>query len=190
MRVSLSNKCCAHFSSLIQWIGCQIYILMKKVIILRKIQMTMKNFVPPFFKSFISESEKKKTSGNELHEKKTKHIHSSDADLLHIRIGNLDWCKWEHCKNKAREIDCLCYGEVDAMLIALGRIPEHKGSISPSTFYGKLPTISHNVLTLSSRWVFLFVPGVAERNDDAGWIHSFIFLFLVLMMWNEERRWA
>ena len=43
------------------------------------------------------------------------------------------------------------FGEVDAMLIALGRIPEHEGSISPSTFYGQLPTISHNVLTLSSR---------------------------------------
>ena len=43
---------------------------MKKVIILRKIQMAMKTFVPPFFKSFISESEKKNKSGNELHEKK------------------------------------------------------------------------------------------------------------------------
>ena len=44
---------------------------------------------------------------NESHEKKTKHIHASGADLLHIRIGNLDWCKCRHCKNEAREIDCL-----------------------------------------------------------------------------------
>ena len=27
--------------------------------------------------------------------KKTKHIHASAADLLRIRIGNLDWCKNE-----------------------------------------------------------------------------------------------
>ena len=30
---------------------------------------------------------------NESYEKETKHIHASAADLLHIRIGNLDWCK-------------------------------------------------------------------------------------------------
>ena len=30
--------------------------------------------------------------GNESHEKEeTKHIHASAADLLHIRVGNLDW---------------------------------------------------------------------------------------------------
>ena len=31
---------------------CQIYILMKKVIILRKIQATMKTFAPPFLNNF------------------------------------------------------------------------------------------------------------------------------------------
>ena len=40
-----------------------IYILMKKVIILRKIHLKMKSFTPP--------------------EKETKHIHASAADVLH-----------------------------------------------------------------------------------------------------------
>ena len=33
------------------------------------------------------------TCGKESDENETKHIHASAADLLHIRIGNLDWCK-------------------------------------------------------------------------------------------------
>ena len=64
---------------------------------------------------FQFEPEQKKTCGNENHEKKTKHTHASSVDLLHNRIGNLDWCKCGHCKNEAREIDCLCYREVDAL---------------------------------------------------------------------------
>ena len=47
--------------------------------------------------------------GNESHEKETEHIYVSAVNLLHIRIGNLDWCKCRHCKNDEREIDCLCY---------------------------------------------------------------------------------
>ena len=43
---------------------------------------------------------------------------SETANLLHIRVGNLDWCKCGHCKNEAREIDCLCFIEVNPMLIA------------------------------------------------------------------------
>ena len=62
----------------------------------------------------------------------------SAAGLLHIRIGNLDWCKFGHCKNQARKIDSLCCREVDAMLIAFAKILERKGSISPSSFYGQL----------------------------------------------------
>ena len=68
--------------------------------------------------------------------KKTKHIHASAADLLQIRIRNLDWCKWGHCKNEAREIDCLCCREVNAMLIASAKIAKHEGSITPGRFYG------------------------------------------------------
>ena len=35
------------------------------------------------------------------------------------------------CSNKARDIDCICCRELDAMLIALAKIPECNGSISP-----------------------------------------------------------
>ena len=75
---------------------------------------------------------RKKLNINESHEKKTKHIHASAADLLHIRIGNLDWCKCGHCKNEAREIDCLCCREVNAMLIASAKILEREGSLTVS----------------------------------------------------------
>ena len=56
---------------------------------------------------------------NDSHEKETKHIHASHVNSLNIRIGNIDWCKCRHCNNKAREIYCLCCREVDAMHIAL-----------------------------------------------------------------------
>ena len=39
-------------------------------------------------------------------------------------------------KTKTREIDCLCFREVNGMLIALAKIPERKGSILPCRFYG------------------------------------------------------
>ena len=48
---------------------------MKKVIILRKIHVTMKSFA----------------SDNERYEKETRHIHASAANLLHARKGNPDW---------------------------------------------------------------------------------------------------
>ena len=47
---------------------------------------------------FQFDPELKKTCDNESHEKKTKYIHALTADLLHIRIGNLDW--------SAREASC------------------------------------------------------------------------------------
>ena len=76
---------------------------------------------------------------NERHEKETQHIHTSAANLLHIRIRNVNCYICQHCKNEVREIDCLCCGEVDAMLISSTKIPECKGSISTSIFYGQLP---------------------------------------------------
>ena len=45
---------------------------MKKVIILRKIQVTMKTFVLPFFNQF--EPEQKKMCGNESHKKETTEV--------------------------------------------------------------------------------------------------------------------
>ena len=54
---------------------------------------------------------------------------------LHIRIGNLNWCKCRHCKNEAREIDCLCCREAHAMFIASAKIPVREGSTSTFNFY-------------------------------------------------------
>ena len=95
---------------------------MKKVIILRKIHKTIKIFVRSFF-NHCSLSLSRETCGNESHEKDTKCIHASAATVLHIRIGNLEWCKSKHYQNEAREIYCLFCREVDAMPIALTEIP-------------------------------------------------------------------
>ena len=59
-------------------------------------------FRSTILKPFQFESEQKKTCDYESHKKEAKHIHASGADLLHIRTGNLDWCKCEHCKSEAR----------------------------------------------------------------------------------------
>ena len=50
-------------------------------------------------------------------------IQASVADLLHIRIKNLDWCKCRNCKNETREMDCLCCRGVTGKLIALAKNP-------------------------------------------------------------------
>ena len=69
-----------------------------------KIRMTMKSFAPPFFNHF-SLSLKKRNCGNMSHQKETKPIHASAANLLHIRIENLVWCKCGRCKNEARDLE-------------------------------------------------------------------------------------
>ena len=89
---------------------------------------------PVYFNSF-SLNRKKRVVVRAL-PKKSKHIYASAADLIHIRIGNLNWCKCRHCKNEAGEIDCPCYRE---MFIALAKIPGREGSISTFSFDGKLP---------------------------------------------------
>ena len=56
---------------------------MKKVDFLKK---------KPFFSiSNTSHFSIEKSCGNESHEKENKHIFASTTDLLHIRIGNLNW---------------------------------------------------------------------------------------------------
>ena len=52
---------------------------MKKVIILKKIHVTMKSFAPPFSNHFSLTLNRKKTCGNESHEKEAKHIYISGA---------------------------------------------------------------------------------------------------------------
>ena len=63
------------------------------------------DFRSTILQPFQCEPEQKNTCGNERHDKAIQHNQASAADLLHIRIGNLHWCKCRHCKNEAREID-------------------------------------------------------------------------------------
>ena len=107
--------------------------IMKKVTILMKIHVTIKS------------------STTILHHRKKLNIFTLPLPIYTygIRIGNLDWCKWGHCRNWGREKDCLGW-EVDAMLIASAKIPERKGSISPSSFYGHLPNYYSHELALST----------------------------------------
>ena len=93
------------------------------------------------FQPFQFESDQKKTCGNESHDKETKHIYSSAADLLHITIGNLNWCKCGPCKNEAREVDCLCCREIEVGVMVMNstKIPQGEVRILPSSFYGQLP---------------------------------------------------
>ena len=85
--------------------------------------VAIKSFPPSFFNRSSLSLNRKKTCGNENHEKETKHIHASAADLLHIRVRNFDWCKYSHCKSEAREVDCLYRRVVGAMLIVSAKIP-------------------------------------------------------------------
>ena len=116
---------------------------MKKAIILMKTQGAMKTFAPPFFSHFNSSLNRKKPVVMRAMREKPYVIHASAADLLHIRIENLDWCKFGHWKKEARVTDCLYYREMDAMLIVSAKIPEREGSISPFNSYGQLPNYSH-----------------------------------------------
>ena len=60
--------------------------------------------------------------------------------------NNAGWLllKCGHCKNQAREIDCLCCSmhgcrEMNAMLTASAKSQDYEGSILSSRFYGHLP---------------------------------------------------
>ena len=159
-------------------IQSQIYILMKKVIILKKLQMKWKLSFHHF--STISVwAWNRKTCGNERHEKETQHIHAFAADLLYVRKKNLDWCKCWHCINDAREIDCLCCREVDAMLIVWLKSEGTKEASCHPAYMGICLTISHT-LDLSTCWT------------KWGWRVRlrFCLLFLVLIRWNKEGRWV
>ena len=70
-------------------------------------------------------------------------------------------------------------GGMKFCLITLAKVLQREESISPSSFYGNCPTINQTCYVLSStrikpclpsKRVFLCVPGVAERNKNAGQI--------------------
>ena len=55
-----------------------------------------------------------------------------------------------YCNNEVGDIDYICWGELDAMLIALAKIPEREERISPSSFYGHLPNYWSHLLVMST----------------------------------------
>ena len=70
--------------------------LFNKVAVLKTCNFIKKRLQDEIFKSsFFYRTPVTTTS-------ETKHIHASAADLLHIRIGNLNWYKCEHCKKEVR----------------------------------------------------------------------------------------
>ena len=86
------------------------------------------DFRSAFLRPFLFKPEQEKACGNEGHDKETRYIDASVAYLLHtvleqeIPIG----ANAHIAKSEAREIDCICGREVDAMFIASTKIPEHE----------------------------------------------------------------
>ena len=68
--------------------------------------------------------------------RKKLNIFTHQLPILHIRIGNLDWCKCGHRKNETREMDCSCCREVH--VVASAKMPECERSILPSSCYSQL----------------------------------------------------
>ena len=60
------------------------------------------------------------------------------TSFLQNNFGRL-LLKCRHCNDDARDKDCICCRELDAMLIASFKFPEREGSISPTRFYERLP---------------------------------------------------
>ena len=99
---------------------------------------------------------------------RTPFLHSNSRRLL---------LKCRHCKNEAREIDFLCNREVNAMLIALAKIPECKRSISPSSFHGHLPNQQSNLLALYSWYTSSFYSWRSGMKQG-GWLNLKFYLFV------------
>ena len=91
---------------------------------------------------------------------------------MHIRVGNLDSCKCRYCKIETRETDFLCCREVDAMLIALAKIPGCEGSILSSCLFWETARL------LVTRVSLIYL------------LDEFFLLFLVLIRWNKEGRYV
>ena len=121
------------------------------------------DFRSTILQPFQFDLEQKRTCDNESHEKETKYIHASTADFLHIKIGNLDWCKCGHCQNEAREIGCLCCREVGAMVTGLAKIPERKGSIMQTSLQSRIFSATIYVqLLIKQSLIFHFVINIFQ----------------------------
>ena len=145
-------------------IRCRIYILMKKKIILQNIHVKTKSFAPPqketkhvhssaadllhtVLEQEISIDANARSSHWRCSAKKVFFKMSQNSEETPVAektpVNFAKFLRTTFLQNnfrphKTRDIDCICCRELDAMLIASVKIPECKGSISPSSFYGHL----------------------------------------------------
>ena len=116
---------------------------MKKVIILKKIRVTMKSFAPPSFNHFSPSLNRKKRVVMRAMRKKL-NIFTLELSSYYIRIGNLNKCKCGHCKNEARKIDCFCCREVWMQcLLVRQKSQSNREESHHTTFMGNCPTSGH-----------------------------------------------
>ena len=100
-----------------------------------------------------------------------------------------DECFWNAYIAKTRREKLIAFVAERWMQCLLLRLKSQSAreACHQTAFMGICLTISHKCKHhLPIRWVFLLIPVVAERNKEAGWI----FLFLVLILWNEKGMWV
>ena len=131
-------------------IRCQIYILMEKVIILRKIHVTIKSFAPPLFSHLNLSLNRKKSAAIRAVRKKP-NIFTLQLPIYYILEQEISIGASANIAKTKQEKYSLCCREVDTMLIASAKIPEREGSILLSSFYGQLHDYQSHVLNLSTQ---------------------------------------
>ena len=75
-----------------------------------------------------------------LHHRKILNIFTLQLSIYYIQYWNRksQLVQMRTLQKRSEEIDCLCCRGMDAILIPSIKIPESKGSISTSSFYGQL----------------------------------------------------
>ena len=113
---------------------------------------------------------------NKSHEKENKHIHALAANLLHIRVGNLDLCKYRYCKNKVRKIDWLKSQSA--------REPSHQPA-----FIGNCLTIAYvSLIYLVEQFFFQFLVQLKKmRTPNKSKVLSFCFWYYGMRKGGESK---
>ena len=139
------------------------------MIVLRKTQVKMKTFAPPFFNRFCQSLNKKQACGNKRHDQETRHIHAS-APIQYILYQNRkpQLVQMPTLQNTKREKQILFVAEkqMQCLLLQLKSRSAREAS-RHLAFIGNCPNISHTCQPyLPCRRVLLFVSGVTEQNKD------------------------
>ena len=114
-----------------------------------------------------------------------KHIHASAADLLHIRIENLEWCKCDClcCRNR---LSLLQRNGCNAYCFGFNAGTRGKNlTIQLLWAAAQLLVTSVSFICLVDEFCFLLL---LNETSTLGKSVVLLFLFLVLIRWNEEGR--